>query len=345
MIEICTVQNFNSSFPLLRSDTNRNSLSFQLYKYQGCLHDRGTEDACTASGFGYGWRDPNSKSRSIMAYNCVSGQCDSALDINCNKVQVFSNPNTIVNGENIVDANNDNARQINNVRAEVAGYRAFVPTCTDNTECEDNDPYTTDICDGVCLNEPIECLVDTDCNDNNQCTNDLCDVNLSCANQVIPTTCCGNDICEPEEEVAGTCFLDCASGPFELVTDTCTSCAYYHGLMFDVEAKGLSNVIVTSLKTRIYTAGTVTAEVWTRPGTHVVSSGGWTKIAGEITCIFLSCNLAWFVLARNTSILIALTHICLSTLPPRAYLFKSLRHYHVTYPHVKLHASSKHRCR
>ena len=48
--------------------------------------------------------------------------------------------------------------------------------------------------------------------------------------------------------------------------------------MFDVEA--LVDVQISSLKFHGYTSGT--AEVWTRPGTHVgfsFSDSGWTKVA------------------------------------------------------------------
>ena len=42
----------------------------------GLNHDRGTKEACSSSNYNYGYRDPNAAFRSIMAYNCKSGQCD-----------------------------------------------------------------------------------------------------------------------------------------------------------------------------------------------------------------------------------------------------------------------------
>ena len=43
---------------------------------QGCCHDKGTDDTCAAPGYNFGWRDPNANFNIILAYNCVSGQCD-----------------------------------------------------------------------------------------------------------------------------------------------------------------------------------------------------------------------------------------------------------------------------
>ena len=59
-----------------------------------------------------------------MACNCASGQCDNNAGGGCTRVQRFSNPNFTYGNNNkaIGDADNDNARQINNVRVAVSQY-------------------------------------------------------------------------------------------------------------------------------------------------------------------------------------------------------------------------------
>ena len=53
-------------------------------------------------------------------------------------------------------------------------------SCNDATECDDNNPCTTDRCDqNRCASLPVNgcCLRDTECDDNNLCTTDRCDQN------------------------------------------------------------------------------------------------------------------------------------------------------------------------
>jgi hypothetical protein len=88
----------------------------------GCNHDKGTKGACSDSNYNYGWRDPNANFRSILAYNCKSGQCDNNAGGGCTRVQRFSNPNFLYNGSPIGNAQHDNARRINDVKATVAAY-------------------------------------------------------------------------------------------------------------------------------------------------------------------------------------------------------------------------------
>ena len=98
------------------------SFAHELGHNFGCNHDKGTSNACSNSAYNYGWRDPNANFRSILAYNCVSGQCDSNAGGGCTRVQRFSNPNFLYNGSPIGSAQHDNARRINDVRVTVAGY-------------------------------------------------------------------------------------------------------------------------------------------------------------------------------------------------------------------------------
>jgi hypothetical protein len=101
----------------------------------GCNHDKGTKSQCTSSNYNYGWRDPNARFRSILAYNCVSGQCDNNAGGGCTRVQRFSNSKFLYNGSPIGSALHDNARQINDVKAIVAGYYPHKPTYSQAEIC------------------------------------------------------------------------------------------------------------------------------------------------------------------------------------------------------------------
>ena len=90
----------------------------------GLEHDRGSARACDdLADYNYGYRDPQARFRSILAYGCVKGQCDNnPAGGFCTRVQRFSNPNTGFNGEPIGTRTENNARKINEVKALVAGY-------------------------------------------------------------------------------------------------------------------------------------------------------------------------------------------------------------------------------
>ena len=104
----------------------------------GLNHDRGTKNACSAPGYNYGWNDPQAQFASIMAYDCTAGQCLANVGGGCQTIQMFSNTEYLHMGKKVGDANNNNARKLNEVAAEVAAYRdAVVPpggggggTCT-----------------------------------------------------------------------------------------------------------------------------------------------------------------------------------------------------------------------
>ena len=92
---------------------------------QGCNHDRGASNACTNTGYNYGYRDPQGQFRDILAYQCATNQCDGNPSTNCPKVQRFSNNYAnfnMYNGKPIGNANNDNARRINDVALTVSNY-------------------------------------------------------------------------------------------------------------------------------------------------------------------------------------------------------------------------------
>jgi len=88
----------------------------------GCKHDRGTMNACSASGYDYGWRDPDSNFRTMMAYRCSSGQCDMNSGEQCDKILRFSSATLTYNGLPLGNAANDCARKINSIREQVAAF-------------------------------------------------------------------------------------------------------------------------------------------------------------------------------------------------------------------------------
>ena len=92
----------------------------------GLLHDRGTSSACGTVGYNFGYRDPAANFRTILAYNCVSGQCDGNAGGGCTRIKRFSTPLYTYTGQPLGTTGDDNARAINDVRVEVAGYYPHV---------------------------------------------------------------------------------------------------------------------------------------------------------------------------------------------------------------------------
>jgi len=147
------------------------SFGHEIGHNMGCNHDKGTSNACSNSNYNYGWRDPQAQFRSILAYNCNSGQCDNNAGGGCTRVQRFSNPNYLYNGKAIGSPEHDNARRINDVKATIAAYYTSVPAgptssptpaptvapCTSSADCNDGDDCTIDTCNtstGECTNTP-----------------------------------------------------------------------------------------------------------------------------------------------------------------------------------------------
>ena len=97
-----------------------------IFLSQGCNHDKGTTNTCGSSDTNYGWRDPSAGFRSILAYNCVTGQCDNMPTTGCPRVQRFSNNVYLYNGKAMGSPLHDNASQINSVKSIVAAYRTAV---------------------------------------------------------------------------------------------------------------------------------------------------------------------------------------------------------------------------
>lgn len=99
------------------------SFGHEIAHNYGLLHDRGQEQACGVEGYNYGYRDPNAQLRTVMAYDCVTGECDNNAGGGCPRVARFSTPDFDFNGVAIGEANTaDAARAITEVLPEVAAY-------------------------------------------------------------------------------------------------------------------------------------------------------------------------------------------------------------------------------
>ena len=97
----------------------------------GLNHDRGSKNQCTTTGYNYGFRNPQAEFRSILAYACNANECIGNLlpaGAPCTRVQRFSNTFALYNGKPIGDANNDGARSINDVAAQVSNFFVRPPS-------------------------------------------------------------------------------------------------------------------------------------------------------------------------------------------------------------------------
>lgn len=136
-----------------------------------------------------------------------------------------------------------------NTCGATCSYEACTPSCTTGLECTDDNPLTQDICEGsgtcgaTCNNilcEP-ECNSSADCNDGNANTRDVCNYTGSCfaqcenielkntevtenfckrrecvgteCSEVVVNYCCGNGMCEQNEQ----CANDCQNNNLEFV--------------------------------------------------------------------------------------------------------------------------------
>ena len=98
---------------------------YYLSLLQGCNHDRGTANACTNTNYNYGFCDPQGQFQDILAYTCATGQCNNGATAVCTRVQRISNNyalTNLYNGKPIGNAQNDNARRINDVALTVSNY-------------------------------------------------------------------------------------------------------------------------------------------------------------------------------------------------------------------------------
>ena len=94
-----------------------------------------------------------------MSYRCRTGQCDGNPGGTCSRTQMFSNsvPAYTVNGCPIGNAQNDNARKIDESKSIIAGYYPFQETCQADADCTTSDACNPGVCDGVCSFPPLDC--------------------------------------------------------------------------------------------------------------------------------------------------------------------------------------------
>ena len=88
----------------------------------GINGDRGSEDACSYPFYNWGYREPNAKWRTLMADDCVAGECDNNPGGGCPRINRYSTPNYYYNGDPLGTSGANAAQQINDVRVEVAGF-------------------------------------------------------------------------------------------------------------------------------------------------------------------------------------------------------------------------------
>ena len=147
----------------LNCATARYSYAHEIGHNFGMLHDRGTADACSETTFmgrptfNYGYRDPDASFCSILAYECVIGECDNMPKNDCPRVLRFSNTQFLFDGKAMGNQYNDNAMQWNNERAVIASFYPAM-NCTMNNQCNDKDASTIDTCDvtkAVCVFTPM----------------------------------------------------------------------------------------------------------------------------------------------------------------------------------------------
>lgn len=116
----CGRASINAQFARAFSVTSYKCIGNKSFAHEighnlGCNHNRadaGSNGDRNASYFGY--QDPNSRFRSILAYNCPGR--------GCTRLNRFSSPRIRYQGSPIGDARHDNVKQINSVRARVAAF-------------------------------------------------------------------------------------------------------------------------------------------------------------------------------------------------------------------------------
>jgi len=130
-------------------------------------------------------------------------------------------------GDVVTDASED--VEETDIAEEVTEVVVSPPECVSNTDCDDQNNCTDDLCEGEkCLNLPNEvtctdgdactegdlcvegnCLPGQmiSCDDNNPCTGDLCGIDEGCVNLPLEVTCTDGSACTLDDEcVEGICM-------------------------------------------------------------------------------------------------------------------------------------------
>jgi Metallo-peptidase family M12 len=99
------------------SVTAGNCLSTYTFTHElghnlGCLHDR-SNSGSSLHAYAHGWRDPNRRFRTVMAYDCSPS---------CPVVPYFSSDTYTLSGARMGDSSNNNIRRVSETAGVVAGW-------------------------------------------------------------------------------------------------------------------------------------------------------------------------------------------------------------------------------
>jgi hypothetical protein len=124
--------NAASAFVIVDYDcaTGYYSFGHEIGHLQGARHNPENDPTTTPYSFGHGYQDPQSRWRSVMAYNCNSG---------CTRINYWSNPNKTYNGDVMgTTSKSDNARALNLTSPAMANFRTGVVVPPAVTALENN---------------------------------------------------------------------------------------------------------------------------------------------------------------------------------------------------------------
>jgi len=117
---ICSAQPKDANKLLI--DLKTLSSLWTMILCQGCRHDRGTEDQCGDIFYTfYGYRNPSASWRTVMSYNCRSGQCDNSPGTTCSTIPYLSGDYTY-NGESLGGASNNCRAAVIANKECISGY-------------------------------------------------------------------------------------------------------------------------------------------------------------------------------------------------------------------------------
>ena len=128
--------NADSAFVIVDYDcaTGYYSFGHEIGHLQGARHNPENDPTTTPYAYGHGYQDPQSRWRSVMAYNCNSG---------CTRINYWSNPNKTYNGDVMgTTAQNDNARVLNLTSPVMANFRTGVILPPEEVVLENNQALT-----------------------------------------------------------------------------------------------------------------------------------------------------------------------------------------------------------
>ncbi len=124
------------------------SFAHELGHNMGSQHDRANASGGGSYPYSFGYQDPATTFRTIMAYDCVGG---------CPRIQNFSNPAVLYNGlptgvDDASASSADNAHSLNNTAPIVQNWRTHVVCAADFTDTPANNTFFDYINWMVCHN-------------------------------------------------------------------------------------------------------------------------------------------------------------------------------------------------